>query len=65
MEEEKKEWNEAKDGVIDVPDYLDGMINKVGMQLRFYRYSDKNETQTICDIVHGMEKFFKKHHNQS
>lgn len=55
------DWNKAdSEGTINVPDYLDEMINKVGMQLRFHKHSGKNEAQTICDIVYGLETFFEK-----
>ena len=58
-------WNKAdKDGVINVPDHLDDVVNKVGMQLRFHTMSGKNEVQTICDIVYNLEKFFIKSINQ-
>ena len=57
-------WNTAdKNGNINVPDYLDPAINKVGTQLRFHTISGKNEIQTICDIVKQMEGFFKDHYS--
>ena len=59
-----KDWNKAdKDGTINVPDHLDEAVNKVGMQLRFHTISGKNEVQTICDIVYGLEAYFKKLHS--
>lgn len=52
-----EDWNKAdKDGTIDVPDYLDGLLNKVGIQILLHRIG-KNEVQTICDIVRHAEKF--------
>lgn len=56
-----KDWNKAdKDGIINIPDHLDKAVNKVGMQLRFHTMSGKNEIQTICDIVYGLESYFAK-----
>lgn len=58
----KDNWTEAdKDGIINVPDVLDGLVNKIGMQLRFHTISDKNEVQTVCDMVYIAQKFFKEH----
>jgi hypothetical protein len=54
-------WCEAdKDGNINIPDHLDKLINKVGFQLRFHTISDKNEIQTVCDIVRISEEYFLK-----
>jgi len=59
-----KDWNKAnKEGAIDIPNHLDELVNKVGMQLRFHTISGKNEVQTICDIVYGVEAHFEKLHN--
>ena len=63
MIKQVKDWNKADDnGNINVPDHLDGVFNKVGMQLRFHTISGKNEIQTICDIVYGIESYFEKLH---
>lgn len=43
-----------------MPDELDGLINKVGMQFNFVQYSNKNQNQSICDIVKGCQDFFEK-----
>lgn len=54
-------WNEAdEEGIINVPDELEEVFNKVGMQIRFHTISGKNEVQTIADIVAGCQNFFKK-----
>jgi len=59
-----KDWNKAdNNGDINVPDHLDEVVNKVGMQLRFHTISGKSEVQTICDIVYGMEAYFEKLYN--
>jgi hypothetical protein len=64
MKEQIKDWNKSdKDGIINVPDHLDEAVNKVGMQLRFHTISGKNESQTICDIVYGLESYFEKINN--
>lgn len=56
-----KDWNKPdKDGTIHVPDYLDDAVNKVGMQFRFHKFSDKNEVQAIVDAVYNLDEFFKE-----
>lgn len=66
METLEKDWTIAdKDGIIHIPDELDPLFNKLGMQLRFHVYSDKNEIQTIADMVWIAEEFFKKKYGQS
>ena len=58
-------WNHADDkGIIHVPDYLDPLINKVGMQLRLHTISGISEPQVICNIVYLAEKFFKNLENE-
>jgi hypothetical protein len=53
-------WNKAdSEGNINVPDYLDKLVNYVGTQIRFHTISGKNEIQTIVDIVAKAEQFFK------
>ena len=59
-EENKAEWNKAIDGVINVPDELDDIVNSVGMQFNFVRYSGKNELQAICDVVKMCQDYFEK-----
>lgn len=60
MEKEKHQtWSKADEaGYINVPDYLDPLINYVGNQIRFHTISGKNEIQTVCDIVAKAEQFF-------
>jgi hypothetical protein len=54
------DWNKPdKNETIHVPDELDKVFNSVAMQIRFHTISGKNEVQTIADIVHGCQKFFK------
>lgn len=61
---DNKKWNQAnEEGIINVPDYLDPLINRVGMQIRFHTISGKNEVQTICDIVKAAEEFFENIYN--
>lgn len=60
MEEKEKKWTEPdSDGNIHVPDELDELVNKIGMQMRFHTISGKNEIQTICDMVYIADKFYK------
>ena len=56
----KDHWSEAVNEVISVPDELDPLINKIGMQIRFLTISGKNEVQTIVDIAAIAQKFFRE-----
>lgn len=57
-----KDWTKAdKDGTISVPDELDSLYNKIGMQLRFHTISGKNEVQTVADMVYIAQKHFSEH----
>lgn len=47
-----------KDGNIEIPDELDQLYHKLGMQLRMHTISGKNEIQTIADMVWIADKFF-------
>lgn len=53
-----QDWTKVIDGHINVPDELDPIINKVGMQLRLHTISGKGEAQTVCHIVYAAQKFF-------
>ena len=53
-----EDWNNLVDGVIDVPDELDPLLNKLGMQLRFHTISGKGEDETVCSMVAIAQKFF-------
>jgi len=55
-----KNWTEPVNDEIDVPDELMPLFNKVGMQIRFMKLSDKNEILTIADIVEASRQFFSK-----
>lgn len=57
---ELHDWTKIEDKTISVPDELDGIINKVGMQLRLHTISGKGEVQTVCHIVYNCQKFFKE-----
>jgi len=58
-----KHWNDEPDenNMIDVPDELMPLMNKLGMQLRFHTISDKGETLTIIHMVRIAQKFFTEH----
>lgn len=59
--EKENRWADAdSDGTIHVPDYLDPLVNKIGMQIRFHTISGKNEIQTVCDMTYAAEKFFQE-----
>jgi len=59
MEEIKENWNEPVGDIIDVPDCLMPLFNKVGMQMRFVTISGKNEVVAVADIVEIARQFFK------
>jgi hypothetical protein len=54
----KEGWTEPKDGVLDVPDCLMPLFNKIGMQIRFHTFSGKDEIITIAHILEASRKFF-------
>ncbi len=59
---ENYEWTKPDaNGVINLPDELDPLFNKLGMQMRFYSISGKNELQTVVDMVAIAHKFFSEH----
>jgi hypothetical protein len=49
-----------KDGIINIPDKLDPLFDRLGMQLRFHTISGKSEVQTIVDMTAIAQKFFMK-----
>lgn len=53
-------WSEPINEVISIPDELDKLYNKIGMQINFMNISGKNETQTIVDIMAITQKFFRE-----
>lgn len=55
----KPDWAEPDDrGMIDVPDELMPLFNKVGTQLRFHTISGKSEVLTVAHIICQAEKFY-------
>jgi hypothetical protein len=58
-----KDWTEVKEGIIDVPDELMPLFNKVGTQLRFHTISGKTEVETIAHIIWNAQKFFIENPN--
>jgi len=57
----EKTWNKAdKNNTINIPDELDSLFNKIGMQIRFLTILGKNEVQTVADICFIAQEFFKK-----
>jgi len=60
-ETEIPDWTVAdSEGVLHIPDELDKIFNKVGMQMRFVTISGKNEVQAVAHIVYNCQKFFKE-----
>jgi len=55
-------WNVVdENGQIAVPDYLDPLVNKIGFQINFHKYSGLGEGEAICNIAAFAEEFFTKH----
>lgn len=54
-------WTEPdKDGNVNIPDELDPLFNKLGMQMRFHTISGKNEAQTVVDMTYLADKFYSE-----
>ena len=53
-------WSSDQDeeGNLEIPDELEPLFHKLGMQLRMHTISGKNEIQTIADMVWIADKFF-------
>lgn len=47
-----------KNGNINVPDYLDKLVNSIAFQFRFVALSGKNEIEAVCDTAYIAQKFF-------
>ena len=55
----ENKWNQpSEEGVVNMPDELDPLFHKLGMQLRFHTISGKNEIHTLVDMVYIAHKFF-------
>jgi hypothetical protein len=55
-------WNKPdKDGNVDIPDYLDKLFNKLGMQMRFHTISGIPEAQAVVNMTWIAEKFFTEY----
>lgn len=58
-EESTESWNKPINGVINVPDYLDPLINKFGFHYRIHRISKRTtEAEMVCNMVYAAEQFF-------
>ena len=60
----REDWNKVVDGSIYVPDDLDPLINKLGMQLRFHTISGKGEVETLARMTRIAEEFFHKKYKE-
>jgi predicted nuclease with TOPRIM domain len=47
----KENWTQPVDGVINVPDRLDKLFNRLGTQLRFHTISGKGEAETVASMT--------------
>jgi len=53
------DWTTPNNGAIEVPDYLDPLINKVGFQVNLHLVSQViSEPEMVCRIVRAAEVFF-------
>ena len=60
MPKETIDWTKAdSEGNITIPDELDPLFHKIGMQLRFHTISGKNELQTVVDILWNADQFYR------
>lgn len=58
---EKPNWTEPnKDGNYNIPNELEPLFNKLGMQIRFHTISGKNELQTVVDMTSIADEFYSK-----
>ncbi len=65
-EEKEIDWTVPDaNGNINIPDELDVLFNKIGMQMRFHTISGKNELQTVVDMVWIAAKFFKEKYEKA
>jgi hypothetical protein len=51
MKTEEKDWTIPEGDIIHVPDRLDQLFNRLGMQLRFHTISKRNEMQVIANMT--------------
>jgi len=62
------DWTIAdEEGNINIPNELDKLFNRLGMQMRFHTISGKNEIQTVVDmtaIAHEHAEFRNKELNE-
>lgn len=65
VEEEIVDWTVQKDGVINVPDEFDRLVNYIGNQFQFVKHSGKNWLESVCDIAFFSQKFFKKYYEEN
>jgi hypothetical protein len=62
---EEHNWSEPIDGIINVPDELDPLVNSIAFQLKLHTISQRfGESEMICRMVYVAEKFFKKKSDQ-
>lgn len=61
MSDNTKNWSVPIDGVVHVPDYLDDLVNKIGMHYKMHTVSKAfGEELFICRITYAAEQFFNK-----
>ncbi|MES2620228.1 MAG: hypothetical protein V4615_05180 [Bacteroidota bacterium] len=59
---DKQDWSIPDEkGIMHIPDALDPLWNKIGMQFRFVQYSGKSEVIAVAHIIQLAQDFFSKH----
>lgn len=59
--EEIKDWSKPVDGIINVPDELDPLINKLAFQFQLYNLSKRfGEAEMLCRMTYIAQCFFSK-----
>lgn len=55
-----EDWNKVVDGHIHIPDAFDDLVNSVGLQLNFNKFSGLSDGETIANIVASFQRFILK-----
>jgi hypothetical protein len=55
----KKDWSVPDEKeMINVPDELEPLFNKIGFQFRFVEFGIKNQVIAVAHVVQAAEEFF-------
>jgi hypothetical protein len=53
-----EDWTKPVNDVVSMPDHLDPLFNKLGMQLRFHTITGISEQEALIRMVRIAEEFF-------